>query len=305
MVLFPKQKPTLMRLFRRTYDLSLASPRHATLDDLGAISRLLRSGTHHYTSYPYPHLPSLLSGAPAVVLVGGRDILAAAIASWNNDATSWVRALTVIDGLPVNATFDLLLPSFHERLHTQHIRHVFYTGDDAADTWIQPGLVTHGYVCETDVVVYEQLSFEVPTVGNQLVRVRPAVSVDLPDILQVDSACFTAQWRKDDQVLSGAIFEVPYFVVAEDADQVVGYAFATTHFGGRLVHLVRIAVLPSQQGRAIGVRLLAEVIAFARTRGASTLTLNTQAHNLRAQRLYEWFGFHRTGEQQTVLRYDL
>jgi ribosomal protein S18 acetylase RimI-like enzyme len=68
---------------------------------------------------------------------------------------------------------------------------------------------------------------------------------------------------------------------------------------------VRIAVLPSQQGRAIGVRLLAEVIAFARTRGASTLTLNTQAHNLRAQRLYEWFGFHRTGEQQTVLRYDL
>ena len=82
-------------------------------------------------------------------------------------------------------------------------------------------------------------------------------------------------------------------------------AFTTTHFGGRLVHLVRIAVLPAYRGKAIGVRLLADVVAYARSLGAESLTLNTQAHNAAAQRLYVWFGFRRTGEQQTVLRFDL
>ena len=35
------------------------------------------------------------------------------------------------------------------------------------------------------------------------------------------------------------------------------------------------------------------------------ITLNTQAYNTAAQRLYEWFGFRRTGERQAILRLDL
>jgi len=82
---------------------------------------------------------------------------------------------------------------------------------------------------------------------------------------------------------------------------VVGYAYATTHFGGRLVHLVRIAVEPTRRGQGVGVRLLADLTAFAQDSGASLITLNTQAYNRSAQRLYEWFGFHSTGERQIVL----
>ena len=93
--------------------------------------------------------------------------------------------------------------------------------------------------------------------------------------------------------------------MAELNGAVVGYAFVTIHFGGRLVHLVRIAVRPSHQGREIGVRLLAEITAHARAVGAGSVTLNTQANNTSAQRLYEWFSFRRTGEVQTVLRFDL
>lgn len=294
-----------MRLFRRSLDLSLADVRPATLDDLGAISRLLRHGAHHYASYPYPHLPSLLAGAPAVVLSTGREVWAAALASWNVQGASWVRAFCIGDGLLVGPVFDALLPLFHDRLRAQHVQAVFYAGDEAADLWMQPGLAARGYVRETDVVVYEQVTLEAPSTGSTAARVRRAEAVDLPDVLAVDRACFSAHWTKDDQVLGQAIFEAPFFVVAELEGRVVGYAFATSHFGGRLVHLVRIAVLPELQGQAVGVRLLAEVVGFARGRGAGTLTLNTQAHNLRAQRLYEWFGFHRTGEQQTVLRFDL
>ena len=80
---------------------------------------------------------------------------------------------------------------------------------------------------------------------------------------------------------------------------------ATSHFAGRLMHLVRIAVLPQYRGQAIGVRLLADVVEFARVRGADLMTLNTQSYNTEAQRLYEWFGFRRTGERQAILRFDL
>ena len=94
-------------------------------------------------------------------------------------------------------------------------------------------------------------------------------------------------------------------MVAEINGQVIGYAFATSHFAGRLMHLVRIAVLPQYRGQAIGVRLLADLVDFARVRGTDLITLNTQSYNTDAQRLYEWFGFRRTGERQAILRFDL
>lgn len=294
-----------MRFFRRSLDLSLATPRAATPDDLAAVSRLLSSSAHRFVGFPSANLPALLSSAPAVVLAAGKEIWAAAIAGWRSESTTWIRALGLTDGLFVGPTIDLLLPAFHDRLRAQGLLKVFYAGDETADLWIQPALTGRGYAHETDIVVYEKSATDVPSHGNTQVRVRRAQAVDLPALLEVDQACFAAQWTKDESIIGPAIFEMPYFVVAELAGRIVGYAFATMHYDGRLIHLVRIAVLPAYQGQAIGVRLLADVVDFARVRSADVLTLNTQAHNTSAQRLYEWFGFHRTGEQQTVLRYDL
>jgi len=294
-----------MRLFRRSLDLSLATPRAGTLEDLTAISRLIRNSAHRFTSFPSPDLPSLLTGAPSMLLAAGSEIWATAIAGWPVDSAAWLRAVAIADGLMIGPAFDLLLPPFHEAVRAYRIQQLFYAGDEAADIWIQPALSTRGYRRETDVVVYEKPSLEVPSRGSQRVRVRQAEAVDLPKILEIDRACFAPQWNKDESTIGPALFEVPYFVVVELAGEIIGYSFATTHFEGRLVHLVRIAVLPRYQGQAIGVRLLAEVVEFAQACGADVVTLNTQAHNTVAQRLYEWFGFQRTGEKQTVLRYDL
>jgi ribosomal protein S18 acetylase RimI-like enzyme len=294
-----------MRFFRRSLDLSLAVPRAATPDDLTAISRLLTSSAHRFVGFPGGNLPALLASAPAAVLAADREIWAAAIAGWQAEATSWIRGLALADGLFVGPTLDLLLPAFHDLLRASGVRTLFYAGDEAADLWIQPALTKRGYLHETNVVVYEKSGHDVPSHGSPDVRIRRAQTVDLPAILEVDRACFDPQWIKDESIVGPAIFEVPFFVVAELAGQLVGYAFATMHFDGRLIHLVRIAVLPERQGQAIGVRLLAEVIGFAHLRGAGVVTLNTQAHNRGAQRLYEWFGFRRTGEQQAVLRFDL
>ena len=294
-----------MRFFRRTLDPTLATPREATSADLTAVSRLLSQCSHRFVGFQSANLPTLLAGAPALLLTAGNEVWAAAIAGWRVDSTTWIRGLALADGLPIGAAFDALLPPFHALLRSHALDRVYYAGDEAADIWVQPALQTRGYVHETDVVVYEKTKLDVPGQGNQAVRIRRAQAVDLPAVLEVDRACFDPQWNKDESVIGPSILEAPYFVVAEINGQVIGYAFATSHFSGRLMHLVRIAVLPLYRGQAIGVRLLADLVEFARVRGADLMTLNTQSYNTDAQRLYEWFGFRRTGERQAILRYNL
>ncbi|HJZ48333.1 MAG TPA: GNAT family N-acetyltransferase [Roseiflexaceae bacterium] len=294
-----------MRFFRRTFDLSLATPREATPADLTAVSRLFSQSSHRFVGFASTNLPSLLAGAPALLLTAGTEVWAAAVAGWPIESTTWMRGLALADGLPTGAAFDMLLPPFHALLRSEALRCIYYAGDEAADIWAQPALRARGYVHETDVVVYEKTRLDVPAEGNEWVRIRRAQAVDLPALLEVDRACFDPQWNKDESIIGPSILDAPYFMVAEMGGQIVGYAFATSHFAGRLMHLVRIAVLPEYRGQSIGVRLLADVIAFARLRGADLVTLNTQAHNNAAQRLYEWFGFRRTGERQAILRFDL
>lgn len=294
-----------MPFFRQKLDIALATPREARSHDLPAITRLLREGAYHFAGVSTADLPGLVESAPVILLTADNAIWAVALASWPASAVTWLRGLALVDGLSVKTGLDALLPPFHALLRQRGVRQVYYAGDTAADLWMQPALQAQGYTPDTEVIVYEKQGTRIPSRGNLALRVRRAQVVDLASIIAVDQACFSAQWLKDEGIIGPSIIEAPFFVVAEMDGETVGYAFATTHFGNRLVHLVRIAVHPAYQGRAIGVRLLAEVAAFARTINAGTLALNTQADNYNAQRLYEWFGFRRTGERQRVLRLDL
>jgi ribosomal protein S18 acetylase RimI-like enzyme len=294
-----------MHLFRRNLDPSEASPREATDRDLTPISRLLRSSTRRYMGFPSSELPGLLAGAPTMLLVAGDELWAAAIGGWRADTVSWLRGLVLANHLPVAGGLDHLLPPFHALLRTRGLRTLFYAGDEAADAWLQPLLIERGYAPDTTVVVYEKRGMDVPTTGNPAARVRHAQAVDLPAVLAIDRACFDPQWHKDEGIIGPSLLESPFFIVAELEGAPAGYAFVTTHFGGRQVHLVRIAALPAYRGTGLGARLLAEVVGYARSLGADSISLNTQTHNAAAQRLYERFGFRRTGEQQQVLRFAL
>ena len=59
--------------------------------------------------------------------------------------------------------------------------------------------------------------------------------------------------------------------------------------------MLTIAVATSQWGQGIGSRLLAALLAEARQRGCTEMFLEVRADNLRAQRLYKWFGFAEIG----------
>jgi ribosomal-protein-alanine N-acetyltransferase len=165
-------------------------------------------------------------------------------------------------------------------------------------------LQKYHYCTNTEVLVYEKHNLSIPDRGNLYVQVRPATDVDLVEILRIDRRCFEPHWTKDDIVLGPAIHDGPFFIVAELGRRIVGYAYATSHFSGRLMHLVRIAVDPPFRGGRIGIRLLAELTDYANRQGAQLISLNTQAYNLAAQRLYHWFGFAPTGERMPVLHYS-
>src|SRR5262245_3334873 len=230
-----------MHLFHRKLDSSESSPREPTDRDLTPIARLLRSSTRRYMGFLSSELPGLLAGAPAMLLVAGDELWAVAIGGWRADTVSWLRGLVLANNLPVAGGLDYLLPPFHALLRVRGLRTLFYAGDEAADAWLQPALVARGYVADTEVVVYEKRGMDVPTAGNLAARVRRAQAVDLPAVLAIDRACFEAQWHKDEGIIGPSLVESPYFVVVEVDDAPVGYAFVTSHFGGRLVHLVRIA----------------------------------------------------------------
>lgn len=294
-----------MPFFRQNRDIDQATTRPGALADLTAVSRLLRDNRHRFFSAPSSDLPSLMASAPVVLLASGAEVWGVAIAGWQTAEATWLRALGLADGVLAGDALNALMPPLYAALRARGVQRLYYAGDTSSDAWIQPAFLARGFARDTEVVVYEKNGHAIPAHGNLDVRVRRAQAVDLPAILALDRACFASQWVKDECIFGPALVDVPFFVIAELHNQPVGYAFATSHFNGRLVHLVRIAVHPSNQGQAIGVRLMAELVDFGREQGADTFTLNTQLENRTAQQLYGWFGFRRTGERQTVLRYDL
>ncbi len=294
-----------MWLFRKGPDISRATARPVTADDLTAVSRLLRDGTRRYYGLSGSDLPDILAAGHGAAIGSGDELYAVALVGAPTAATCWLRAVALADGVDVRPALAVLIPALHQIMAACGVSAIYFASDESADSWLAPALPACGYLNETEILVYEKARFDIPDGGNPAVQVRSATNVDLAEVLRLDQTCFEPQWTKDDTVLGPAIELGPYFVVAELDGDIVGYAFATTHFGGRLVHLVRIAVSPQRRGARIGVRLLAEVVAYAGEQRANLVTLNTQAYNVHAQRLYRWFGFSATGERQFVLRCSL
>ena len=84
--------------------------------------------------------------------------------------------------------------------------------------------------------------------------------------------------------------------VATADDLVVGAGIVTygpePFTGDHNAHLLAIVVAESVDGHGVGQRLMAELDTDARSRGATTMSLNVFVANDRARRLYARLGFH-------------
>jgi ribosomal protein S18 acetylase RimI-like enzyme len=294
-----------MSFFRRKVSSEALVARLATADDHARLLRLAHTAERRFLTSAIGDLSRLLAADPTAMLEVEGRLVGLLHFGWRTPPVAWLRTVALQNDLAVAEALKALSVPIYGVLRREGVRLVATTLDEWNEPWLRRPLERLGYRPMVEVVGYEKNRFDRPSAGNQVVVIRRAVPADLQAVLALDAACFPLPWVKGAEILEPAIADSPDFILAEFAGQPVGYAFVTGHQGGRLFHLVRIAVAPAYQGRAIGVRLLAEIVDGCAARRADVLTLNTQADNYGAQRLYEWFGFKRTGEQQTVLGTDL
>ncbi|MFF0205469.1 ribosomal protein S18-alanine N-acetyltransferase [Streptomyces sp. NPDC005017] len=83
------------------------------------------------------------------------------------------------------------------------------------------------------------------------------------------------------------------YVVAEEGDRLVGYAGLAA--SGGLGDVQTIAVAHDHWGTGLGARLLAELLRAATAFECAEVMLECRVDNVRAQRLYERFGFEPIG----------
>lgn len=122
------------------------------------------------------------------------------------------------------------------------------------------------------------------------ITLSPMTLQDLEAVHAVERTSFMTPWSM--RAFVSELTENAYadYIVARTADgQVVGYA------GQWIVldeaHVTNIAVHQNHRGRGIGERLLLELMARAKARGARRMTLEVRRSNLPAQQLYLKLGF--------------
>lgn len=165
--------------------------------------------------------------------------------------------------------------------------------------WLMRVLRRQGFITRTSIISYVRWGGPIPDAGNSAVQLRPAAPADAQTAAEIDRQAFEPMWRYPPALHAAMIHRLPYYYIAQWEEKPVGYASADIVSGQG--QIIRLAVLPAQQGHGIGRRLLADVLEFFAQRGIRPVTLNTQADNVRARRLYEAFGFERVSIEVPAL----
>ena len=124
-----------------------------------------------------------------------------------------------------------------------------------------------------------------------LLRIRECKREDLPQIAEVEKACFSDAWTIE--MLESERNRKDFFGLVAEADGVlIGYAFATVLFEN--ADLERIAVLSDYRGNGFGGALLDALLSGAKAQGAEQMFLEVRVSNTSALKLYESRGFVQT-----------
>jgi ribosomal-protein-alanine N-acetyltransferase len=212
-----------------------------------------------------------------------------------------LAAAGLADEVPVDTWLDRLLPPCTDHLRALGTTALAYTG---SAVWLSDALQKRGFRLISHIVAFEKTDLSIPFDGNQVVSVRPVERGDLPALVTVDAPSFHPRWCNSVETLERWAEVLPYFVVAEAGERVVGYCYCSIDGTGH-GNLIRVAVHPNSRRQGIGSRLLAEAMRYFRRAGAHRITLNTQEENEGAKRLYRRLGFHSLGREAMALWLDL
>jgi ribosomal-protein-alanine N-acetyltransferase len=276
--------------------------RPLTSDDLPLVLRLLNTSEYIYQRFTLEELPMLLKYYPTVGMFSGDSLRGFLLSQTVNAPTAWIGGFGVswTESRLYISILETLLDQLATHLIKRGVRYLYYSGNDMQNDWLRDVLLVRGFALHRLLYAYDKYDYSVPATGNPAVKLRPVEKRDIPALLAIEEACFEDFWRYDALSFEEIAETHPYFVVAELNGKVVGYQFNALE--DEHGYLVRIAVHPSVNGQGIGIRLMSEAIAFFKQEHVLRIMLNTQDDNVRAHRLYEWFGFVRIQQVGFVLR---
>ncbi len=122
---------------------------------------------------------------------------------------------------------------------------------------------------------------------------RAAERRDVPELLVIEQSQFPEPWSRGMLLDELSQVATRRYVVAVEEGRIVGYCGVMTVVDE--LHVNTIAAAPGEEGRGVATRLLADALDDAAARGLVRATLEVAVSNVRAQALYQRFGFAPVG----------
>jgi ribosomal-protein-alanine N-acetyltransferase len=281
--------------------------RQLTAADVAAVTRISQGSPWAAIHYTLEEIPRIVATRPGVGRFDASGSMAAfLLATSIVPPGAWLGGFAVpwLERNRVAEHFDALFPAWEALVAARGARIIYYSGSDQDNDMLHDILLARGFRRYALLRSYDKYGTDSPAQGNTQVRVRPFAARDLPGVLAIEGAAFALPWQHDATEFTEIAAEYPYFVVAEMPDgSIGGYQFNAVD--DDVGFLVRIAVRPDLHGLGIGVRLMAEAMAYFARTGIARVLLNAEDANTRAHRLYEWFGFELIPPRGFVLTRDI
>lgn len=123
---------------------------------------------------------------------------------------------------------------------------------------------------------------------------EPMTEARLDEVLAIERSAYGHPWTRGnftDSLRSG--YQAQLLCAG---DTLLGYFVAMK--GVDEVHLLNITVAPAYQGQGWGRVMLDALALWSRSQGAQWLWLEVRVGNVRAQRVYEHYGYRRVGDRK-------
>lgn len=216
------------------------------------------------------------------------------------NGASWLRIAAVHDDAPPQTTLTALWDDLIPQLSDQSAQSVSLL---MGRNWIKRFLLALDFRFVEDVVTMQRTNGHLPPPEDSAYRIRVAGQGDLHRMAAIDSMAFKPPWQMTLAEIRQAQRTAEFCTVAELDQQIVGFQISTLYRDG--AHLARLAVDPAYQRQGIGSRLVQDILRRFMRHQLMSITVNTQASNLRSQRLYHQFGFSRNGYDLPVWSFQL
>jgi len=270
--------------------------RPALIADTRQIANLIQFSPQVHRHLDWRDPLGWIGTPPFFVLELQGQIIAALGCPPDPPAIAWVRLFVNSGKIAAQESWEVLWHSSREELAKRG--HHFATAIVIKD-WFHELLKTSGFTSRQSIVMLERDGGIPPELAiPKQVSIRAMMQFDLRSVAEVDALSFDLLWQNSLPVLERAFPQAIWATVAEYESQVIGYQLSTRNSLG--VHLARVAVHPSWQGKGLGYALVADLIQKARKSGITHLTVNTQNDNIESLALYQKLDFLENKERYPV-----